>query len=141
MIYNCVSLSVDLPGYGLYCDRSHMMVYGAAPAGATENTYGGKITYLQKDSDATEIIGRLRLGYDGVNSDVAVVTHCDAPTGGLGITAAGITARGNLALKTKTPASATAAGIAGTICWDAEWIYICVATNTWKRVAITSWQQ
>ena len=42
-------------------------------------------------------------------------------------------------LVAKTPASATAAGITGTICWDASYIYICTATNTWKRVAISSW--
>lgn len=39
----------------------------------------------------------------------------------------------------KTPASATAAGNAGDICWDANYIYICVATNTWKRTALTTW--
>ena len=39
----------------------------------------------------------------------------------------------------KTPASATAAGNAGDICWDANYLYIAVATNTWKRAAITTW--
>ncbi len=39
----------------------------------------------------------------------------------------------------KTPASATAAGSQGDICWDASYIYVCVATNTWKRVAIATW--
>lgn len=39
----------------------------------------------------------------------------------------------------KTPASAGAAGNAGDFCWDANYIYICVATNTWKRVAIATW--
>jgi hypothetical protein len=38
-----------------------------------------------------------------------------------------------------TPASATAAGVAGEICWDENYIYICTATNTWKRVAIATW--
>jgi hypothetical protein len=38
-----------------------------------------------------------------------------------------------------TPASATAAGTPGTIVWDASYIYVCTATNTWKRVAITTW--
>ena len=38
-----------------------------------------------------------------------------------------------------TPASATATGVAGEIMWDADYLYICVATNTWKRVALTSW--
>ena len=39
----------------------------------------------------------------------------------------------------KTPASATAAGNAGDICWDASYIYICISANTWKRSAITTW--
>ena len=39
----------------------------------------------------------------------------------------------------QTPASAAAAGDAGIICWDASYIYVCTATNTWKRAAITTW--
>jgi len=39
----------------------------------------------------------------------------------------------------KTPATAGAAGSAGDICWDANYIYVCTATNTWKRVAIATW--
>lgn len=42
-------------------------------------------------------------------------------------------------LKTKTPATANAAGIAGEVTWDASHIYVCVATNSWKRVAIAAW--
>ena len=39
----------------------------------------------------------------------------------------------------KTPASASATGTAGEICWDANYIYVCTATNTWKRTAIATW--
>ena len=39
----------------------------------------------------------------------------------------------------KTPANAAATGVAGEICWDASYIYICTATNTWKRAAIATW--
>jgi len=39
----------------------------------------------------------------------------------------------------KTPASAGAAGNTGDICWDADYIYVCTATNTWKRTAIATW--
>ena len=39
----------------------------------------------------------------------------------------------------QTPASAAATGDAGMICWDANYIYVCTATNTWKRVAIATW--
>lgn len=37
------------------------------------------------------------------------------------------------------PASATATGSAGQIRWDANYIYVCTATDTWKRVAIATW--
>jgi hypothetical protein len=39
----------------------------------------------------------------------------------------------------KTPVSATATGTAGEICWDASYIYVCTATNTWKRAALSTW--
>jgi len=39
----------------------------------------------------------------------------------------------------QTPASAGANGTAGEICWDSEYIYVCIDTNTWKRVAISTW--
>lgn len=39
----------------------------------------------------------------------------------------------------KTPASASATGNQGDWCWDSSFLYICTATNAWKRVAIASW--
>jgi len=36
----------------------------------------------------------------------------------------------------KTPASASASGHQGQISWDADYLYVCTATDTWKRVAI-----
>ena len=39
----------------------------------------------------------------------------------------------------KTPTSASDTGNAGDICWDADYVYVCVATNTWKRAAISTW--
>jgi hypothetical protein len=38
-----------------------------------------------------------------------------------------------------TPASAGATGEAGTVTWDASYVYVCTATNTWKRSAIATW--
>lgn len=37
------------------------------------------------------------------------------------------------------PASASATGTTGEIRIDANYIYVCTATNTWKRVAIATW--
>jgi hypothetical protein len=56
------------------------------------------------------------------------------------------TVRGNLTLTgtsvvittPTTPASKTASGITGQVAWDSSYIYVCVATNNWKRVAISN---
>ncbi len=37
------------------------------------------------------------------------------------------------------PLTAGAAGVAGTIAFDTGFVYVCVATNTWKRAALTTW--
>lgn len=40
--------------------------------------------------------------------------------------------------QSKTPASSTDTGLAGTICWDANYMYVCVAANSWIRFAKTT---
>ncbi len=39
----------------------------------------------------------------------------------------------------KTPASAAASGNAGDICWDSSYIYVCIASSTWRRVLHATW--
>ena len=39
----------------------------------------------------------------------------------------------------QTPASAAATGTAGQIAWDANYVYVCVATDTWKRTSLSTW--
>jgi hypothetical protein len=40
---------------------------------------------------------------------------------------------------TTTPTGPTSTGRKGEIRYDSDYIYICVATNTWKRTAISTW--
>lgn len=59
----------------------------------------------------------------------------------------GVTSSGNIDVygntirvrTSRTPTSSTATGNVGDICWDSNYIYVCVATNRWKRVALSSW--
>ena len=47
---------------------------------------------------------------------------------------------GKVAIETSDPpASPTAAGRAGQITWDTNYFYLCVGTNTWKRVPLSAW--
>jgi hypothetical protein len=47
---------------------------------------------------------------------------------------------GNLrVMSPKTPASSTAICNQGEINWDTNYIYVCIATNTWKRTGLSIW--
>jgi hypothetical protein len=48
-----------------------------------------------------------------------------------------VTIGGILQLPQTTKAN-TAVGTTGQVCWDANYIYVCTATNTWKRVSLSS---
>ena len=39
----------------------------------------------------------------------------------------------------RTPASAAAEGNAGEFCWDASYLYVCIADATWRRLAHNTW--
>lgn len=39
----------------------------------------------------------------------------------------------------QTPSSAGATGVTGEIAVDANYVYVCTATNTWKRAALATW--
>jgi hypothetical protein len=64
--------------------------------------------------------------------NVGILTS--SPTNALDVNSDSIRVR-----TSQTPATASATGNQGEIAWDAGYIYICVATNTWKRVAISTW--
>lgn len=47
--------------------------------------------------------------------------------------------QGGFRLEFGTPASATAPGDKGSVKFDSNYLYVCVANNTWKRVALSTW--
>lgn len=64
-----------------------------------------------------------------------------AITGGTiaGLTSLSVSADSIRITTSKTPSSASDTGTQGQIAWDADYIYVCTATDTWKRAAITTW--
>lgn len=51
-----------------------------------------------------------------------------------------ISVGGNLVVTDNyTPSTASSAGTAGQIAWDSSHVYICVATNSWKRANLSTW--
>jgi hypothetical protein len=86
---------------------------------------------LVRYSDAGEALDTV-ISARRSNGQVGIMTN--AATAPLDVNGNGIRVR-----TAKTPASATAAGNAGDICWDANYMYVCVATNTWKRSPLATW--
>jgi len=130
-------------------DENSVVIGGNTPIGLGANTtvigtsattltrlFGDITTGTDTASAAMHAIKtteQLRLGYDASNY--------------LSIT---VDAAGDALLKTssnkirlsdtaRTPASASASGKAGEVCWDADYLYVCVAANTWKRAALSTW--
>jgi hypothetical protein len=45
----------------------------------------------------------------------------------------------NIIISNTVPANTSSNGNAGTIRYDSNYIYVCIANNTWKRAELTSW--
>jgi hypothetical protein len=71
-----------------------------------------------------------------VSGNVGIGTSSPTISSGVGLHISGSTLRLGTA---RTPASASATGNTGEICWDASYLYVCTATNTWRRIAHSTW--
>jgi hypothetical protein len=134
-----------------------LVVTGGLSAGNNGNAsyFGGAVTGTSLAlSGGITTGGNVRLanafflnGRNAANtSDIPIVkvTASDVlefGSGGFAATFAGAVTIAGTVIHTlsATPASASATGTVGTMSWDASYIYICTATNTWKRVAIATW--
>ena len=45
----------------------------------------------------------------------------------------------NLVLSNTVPSTSTSNGVAGTVSFDSTYLYICVSTNSWKRLTLENW--
>ena len=97
--------------YNLYID--------AAP---TEGTYGNWSLYVNG-----------RAGFES-GANFGCAAYDDEATDPVDIVTGTLRQRA-----AKTPSSAGDTGRAGQICWDANYVYVCVSTNTWKRSEISTW--
>lgn len=70
-------------------------------------------------------------------NQIQEITDSDTLTGSFSIDVSGIT--GEITVEGSAPTSATSSGTAGDIRYDSNYLYVCVATNTWKRSALATW--
>jgi len=108
---------------------SSLVFQGNNDASTPEQIVFGSIATSIVDASDTTEDGKLDLKVQAAGTLTSMAA----------ITAANVTLGSRPILPTHTPASATATGTAGEIAWDANYVYVCTATNTWKRVAIATW--
>lgn len=110
---------------------------GVSAAGTTTADYS---VFIGADttSGGTDQTNEIVIGYGVAGNGTNTVTIGDAAISHNYFN--GVIVGDGLRIKSPTvPASASATGTAGDIAWDADYIYICTATDTWKRVAISTW--
>ena len=96
-------------------------------------------------SDYTNLVAgtNITLVDDTLNVDDAFLINDgdDTTTGTLtagGFTTAGTAITDILIVGSNPPPNITSAGTAGTITYDADYLYVAIANNSWKRVALTT---
>lgn len=120
-----------------------------ASSGMT-NTTGANNTWigLYADSAAPGLTKAIAIGYNakvstsnaaaiggkGADAVKVGVDGVDAPTASLDAGGDAIRIR-----TPRTPVNATAPGNPGEVCWDGGFIYVCVASNSWKRATLETW--
>ena len=85
--------------------------------------------------DALTANGQVRLYYNtGASSSIKLSTNST------GVDVTGFVVCDELRIDTPdVPSTASSSGNKGEIAYDSDYIYVCVATNTWKRAALSTW--
>jgi len=108
-------------------------------SGSQNLIIGYNINFPNATGSYQLVIGNAIFGtnIDGTGTTISsgnIGLFTNSPTAKLDINANTIRLR-----TARTVTNSTDIGNQGDICWDSNYLYICVATNTWKRVALSSW--
>tara|TARA_R110002012_G_scaffold297234_1_gene495122 strand:- start:215 stop:874 length:660 start_codon:yes stop_codon:yes gene_type:complete len=107
--------------------REGLRLDGAVPEVVVNQTSDSLVDFRVESNNQTHM-----LFVDGGNNKIGIKTN--QPELALDINDNAIRIRNS-----STPSSAGDFGVPGEIRWDANYIYVCVSIDTWKRVALSSW--
>jgi acetaldehyde dehydrogenase (acetylating) len=102
---------------------------------------GGSLTFNGGVSDSDEFGSDLDGGdasddFVGATSVLGGFANSDYS---LTLSSVALTGQAQDVIVSPPPLTSTSAGSKGQIAFDSNWLYICVAANTWKQVALSSW--
>ena len=101
---------------------------GAVPEVVVNQTPASLVNFRVESENNTHML------YVTGSDQVGIGVTDPAPEVTLDISGSAIRLRNS-----STPTNASSPGSQGEIRWDANYIYICISTDTWKRVAIATW--
>jgi hypothetical protein len=107
--------------------REGFRINGAVPEVVVNEGSESLVDFRVESNNQTHM-----LFVDGGNNKIGIKTN--QPELALDINDSAIRIRNS-----STPSSAGDFGVPGEIRWDANYIYVCVSIDTWKRVALSSW--
>lgn len=139
--FGATAVGVTLGGTqtaGFYTTRFESLQPVYLPNGSTS---APSVTFTS-DTDT----GFYRYGANQIGLTLGGTTRAVFDSSGFTITPAvefsgNVTIGGDLQLSTPdtVPSTASSTGIKGVISYDSNYIYVCTATNTWKRAALSTW--
>jgi len=107
----------------------------------TNNVPGGQIIFNTKsltDSTPVKTVVVSR-SFVGINTVTPTANTLLSVNGNTRIDGSLTVSNGLVSSNHYTPLSASDTGTTGQIVWDAEYVYVCINTNTWKRSALSTW--
>ncbi|MDR3418811.1 MAG: hypothetical protein P4L83_21765, partial [Nevskia sp.] len=116
-------------------------------SGASSSNYmafsGGRAMFGMDGGGYANVTAGLGKGFEvyvnGTNGSLVTGTEALSITSAGAATFGGTVTAPRLITTPATPASSSAACTIGQIAVDASYVYVCTATNTWKRAALASW--
>ena len=104
-------------------------------------TYYGNVGNVALEANLSAIVGTLA----NINSNLGAVsgniTNINQSISNVNVAVASYLPvySGNLQVGSYAPTANNSPGSAGQLAWDSGYVYICIATNTWKRANISTW--
>lgn len=127
--------------YALATPTNNTILIGSESSGGDTKNY--KVSELSQFINLNPTLSTLTVS--GNASIAGTLTLGSTSINTSGITTGTILSTGTVAASflatdpSGAPASSGATGILGSIVADADYIYVCTATNTWKRAALATW--
>jgi hypothetical protein len=107
----------------------------------TNNVPGGQIIFNTRSLTDSIPVNTVTVSrsFVGINTATPIENTLLGVNGNTRIAGSLTVTNGLVSSNQYTPLSATDTGTKGQIVWDAEYVYVCIDTNTWKRSALSTW--